>query len=106
MWKIDIVNDVLFIASKEEGFGFPVLKAQLCGVPVLAADAGALPEVAGEGALLVDPDDPVQLVAMLERTLFDTALRKDLVEKGKRNAARYSWDDTARQLRQIYELLI
>ena len=97
---------MLFIASKEEGFGFPVLKAQLCGVPVLAADAGALPEVAGEGALLVDPDDPVQLVAMLEKTLFDTSLRKDLMEKGRRNAARYSWDDTARQVRQIYELLV
>ncbi len=96
---------LLFIASKEEGFGLPVLKAQLCRVPVLAADAGGLPEVCGDGALLVDPDDPDEMTAMLGQALFDEGLRQYLAEKGHRNALGYSWEDTARQVRQIYELL-
>lgn len=96
---------VHFIVSKEEGFGLPVLKAQTVNVPVLAADSGALPEVCGEGALLVDPDDLDQITEALASVLFDLDLREDLIEKGRANAARYSWDDTAKHMRQIYELL-
>lgn len=98
-------SSLLFIASKEEGFGLPVLRAQLARVPVLAADAGALPEICGEGALLVDPDNPREMVEMLAEGLFDTNLRNYLIKKGEINASHYSWDDTAQQLRQIYELL-
>jgi glycosyltransferase involved in cell wall biosynthesis len=96
---------LLFMASKEEGFGLPVLRAQLAQVPVLAADAGALPEICGEGALLVDPDNPREMVEMLAEALFDANLRNYLIKKGEVNASHYSWDDTALQLRQIYELL-
>lgn len=96
---------LLFMASKEEGFGLPVLRAQMARVPVLAADSGALPEICGEGALLVDPDDPQQMAEMLTAALFDPNLRNYLVKKGEVNASHYSWDDTAQQLRQIYELL-
>ena len=96
---------LLFIASKEEGFGFPVLKAQLSHVPVVAADAGALPEVCGEGGLLVDPDDVEQMVEMLDQALFDPELREYLKDKGEQNATRYSWNDTAKRVKEIYELL-
>lgn len=96
---------VLFIVSKEEGFGLPALKAQMVGVPVLAADAGALPEVCGPGAVLVDPDDLDQIAEALDRVLFDVNLRRNLAELGRRNATRFSWNDTARQVKQIYELL-
>jgi glycosyltransferase involved in cell wall biosynthesis len=96
---------LLFIASKEEGFGFPALKAQLSGVPVVAADAGALPEVCGEAALLVDPDDPDQMAEMLTQALFNEELRAYLIEKGRKNAARFSWDSTAKGVLQVYELL-
>lgn len=96
---------LLFMATKKEGFGLGILKAQLSEVPVLAADSGALPEVVGEGGLLVDPDNSEEMVRMLEQALFDTELRKYLISKGLRNTERYSWHDTARQVRQIYELL-
>lgn len=93
------------ILSKNEGFGFPALRAQLCGTPVVAADAGALPEVCGDGALLVDPDNPDETAEMLDRALFDDDLRDYLRAKGLENAGRFSWAETARNIRQIYELL-
>jgi glycosyltransferase involved in cell wall biosynthesis len=93
------------ILSREEGFGAPVLKAQMLGVPVMAADAGALPEICGKGAMLVDPDNQDEIVAGLYRLLFDERLRSELSGAGRKNAQRYSWDDTARQVKQIYELL-
>ncbi len=96
---------VFLILSREEGFGAPVLKAQMLGVPVMAADAGALPEVCGRGAMLVDPDDMDEIIAGLQRLLFDEPLRAELSELGLKNAQRFSWDDTARQVKQIYELL-
>lgn len=96
---------LFMILSREEGFGAPVLKAQILGVPVMAADAGALPEICGKGAMLVQPDDQEGIVAGLGRLLLDTRLREELIETGRRNARRFSWDDTARQVKQIYELL-
>jgi glycosyltransferase involved in cell wall biosynthesis len=96
---------VLFIASTEEGFGFPLLKAQLAGVPVVAADSGALPEICGEGGLLVDPEDIDEMTTMLDQAVFDETLRSYLTERGRENARRYSWDSTGRQVKQIYELL-
>lgn len=96
---------LFLILSKEEGFGAPVLKAQLLGVPVMAADAGALPEVCGRGAILVQPDDLEDIIGGLRRALLDEHLRVELIENGRKNAQRFSWDETARQVRQIYELL-
>lgn len=97
---------LLINLSRSEGFGFPILEAQMCDLPVLIADAGALPEVAGEnGAVLVDPDNLEQVVAMLERLLTDDTLRAYLIENGRDNAVRYDWNRTASQLVEIYDLL-
>lgn len=96
---------LFLILSREEGFGAPVLKAQLLGVPVMAADAGALPEVCGKGAILVQPDDAADIIAGLRRALLDPSLRAELIEQGRKNARRFSWDETAKQVKQIYELL-
>lgn len=96
---------LMFFASKSEGFGFPAIRAQLSGVPVIVADAGALPEICGQAGLLVDPDDVDDMIAMLSRALFDEPLRQYLISEGKENAARFSWDETARRVKEIYELL-
>ena len=95
----------LFQISRGEGFCFPALEAQECGVPVVAADAGAVPEIAGEAALLVDPDDQEAIVAMVERLLGDEDLRNYLIAKGKANVKRFDWANAAAQSIQIYELL-
>jgi len=96
---------VLFLTSTTEGFCFPAIRAQLCGVPVVAADAGALPEICGEGSLLVDPENLEEVVTILGRALFNQDLRAYLIEKGLKNAQRFSWPGTAREVKQIYELL-
>ncbi|MBU1880302.1 MAG: glycosyltransferase family 4 protein, partial [Chloroflexi bacterium] len=81
--------------SLYEGFGMPVVEAMACGVPVVCANVGALPEVAGDAALLVEPTDTAALTEAMRRTLTDAGLRRDLVARGFRQAARFSWDRCA-----------
>jgi glycosyltransferase involved in cell wall biosynthesis len=96
----------LMIFGRAEGFGFPIIEAQLSGVPVIAADSGALPEIAGEhGAVLVDPDNQDDCVSVLERVLTSDNLRAYLIENGRINAGQFTWSRAVGDLLQIYELL-
>jgi glycosyltransferase involved in cell wall biosynthesis len=87
--------------SLYEGFGFPVLEAQACGTPLLTSTTSSLPEVAGEGALLVDPHDVEAIAAGLRRLLDNADLRWQLVAHGYENLTRFSWADAARQVRDV-----
>jgi glycosyltransferase involved in cell wall biosynthesis len=82
--------------SLYEGFGFPVLEAMACGAPVVACDGGAVGEVAGDAALLVEPGG--DMAPAIERVLGDAALRRDLVRRGRERAGRYSWQQSAHRL--------
>lgn len=77
--------------SLDEGFGHPPLEAMRAGVPVVAARAGALPEVLGDAALLVDPESVDDLAAALTTVLGDPAARARLIAAGKARAGRYTW---------------
>lgn len=96
---------LLMLLSRHEGFGFPVLEAQVCGLPVIAAESGALPEIAGEGAVLADPDNLEHLVLMIENVLSDQQLRDYLVKKGRANVQRFDWNKSADHFLQMYRLL-
>jgi len=72
-----------------------VLEAMANGIPVLTSDRSSLPEVAGDAALLVDPMDRAAIGAGLVRLAGDPALRRDLVEAGRRRAAGFTWRATA-----------
>jgi len=76
--------------SRWEGFGLPALEAMACGTPVLSSSRTALPEVAGDAALLVDPDDEDACTESLTRLLTDEALRADLRAKGPARAKHFS----------------
>ena len=93
---------VLAYPSLDEGFGFPMLEAWQCDVPVVAARAGALPEIAGDAALLVDPFDVDALAGALERALDDEAARAALVDHGRSRLATFSWEATAEGIAAIY----
>jgi glycosyltransferase involved in cell wall biosynthesis len=96
---------VLFYPSLYEGFGLPVAQAMACGVAVVTSNAAALPEVAGEGALYVDPLSPAELRGALERLLLSPELRGKLAQAGRQRAGRYRWEEAARQSLEFFESL-
>lgn len=92
---------VLLFPSLYEGFGLPVIEAMACGTPVLTANATALPEVAGDAALLVDPLSVSQIARGIEQLCGDEILRQELRRKGLAQAARFSWEDVAARVKVV-----
>ena len=88
-----------------EGFGMPPLEAMAARVPVVTTRAGAIPEVVGDAALVVDPGDVDALAGAIVRALSDEAERGRLVAAGASRAAMFSWDDTAEALAGVYRAL-
>jgi glycosyltransferase involved in cell wall biosynthesis len=95
--------DVFVYPSLYEGFGLPVLEAMACGVPVITSNVSAMPEVAGEAALLVDPRSPKELATAMERVLTDRDLRSRLRRLGLERSQHFSWEKTARETLRVYE---
>jgi glycosyltransferase involved in cell wall biosynthesis len=89
--------------SWHEGFGLPVLEAMRCGAAVVTSNVSSLPEVAGDGALQVAPDDEDALAAALLRLAGDEALRTDLGHRARARAAAFSWHRCARETLRVYE---
>jgi glycosyltransferase involved in cell wall biosynthesis len=88
--------------SLYEGFGLPVLEAMVRGVPVACSDRSSLPEVAGDAALLFDPEDVAAIAAAMQRLLGDRELAGRLADRGRARAAEFSWDRTATQTVESY----
>jgi glycosyltransferase involved in cell wall biosynthesis len=94
--------EVFVYPSLYEGFGLPPLEAMACGTPVITSTASSLPEVVGDGGLLVDPHDAAGLAQALERLLADDALRADLRGRALARARQFTWEAAARQTLAVY----
>lgn len=94
--------DVCAFPSLYEGFGLPVLEAMARGVPVACSDRASLPEVAGDAALLFDPDDQSGVDAALREILGDEAVRARLIEAGRQRVATFTWTRTAERTVESY----
>jgi glycosyltransferase involved in cell wall biosynthesis len=97
---------VLAYPSLYEGFGFPPLQAMRTGVPVVATGAGSLPEVLGEGALLVSPGHHDDLAQALDACLTDEGVRARLVGAGARRAEAFTWERCADGLETLYRAAV
>lgn len=86
-----------------EGFGLPILEAMACGTPVLTSSVSSLPEVAGDAAVLVPPNDVDAIAEGLGRLLEDDTLRRQLSERGYHRAANFSWERCARETLAVYK---
>jgi len=86
-----------------EGFGIPPIEAMSYGVPVIISDAEALIETSGEAALVFNRKSPDDLATKINQIINDTDLRDDLVQRGYECASRYTWENSARQLKAVYE---
>jgi len=94
---------VFVFPSLYEGFGLPPLEAMASGTPVVTSNVSSLPEVAGDAAVLVDPYDPPAIADGIYRVLTDEQLRKDLRHRGVARAGMFSWEQSVRRVRKIYD---
>jgi glycosyltransferase involved in cell wall biosynthesis len=90
----------LTYVSLSEGFGLPMLEAMHTDTPVLAANATCLPEIAGDAALLVDPLSETAMADGLEKLWADRDFAQKLVERGRVQRERFSWDVAAERVYQ------
>ena len=94
--------ECFILPSFYEGFGFPPLEAMACGCPAIVSNVASLPEVVGDAALLVDPNDTDNLVGALRLILTDGGLRQQLVSRGLERASQFTWEKAARETLGVY----
>src|SRR5579885_297936 len=89
--------------SLYEGFGLPPLEAMACGTPVVTSNVSSLPEVVNDAAMLVNPENVFDIARGVREVLLDEERRGELIHKGRQQAARYSWERTAKEVLEIYK---
>jgi glycosyltransferase involved in cell wall biosynthesis len=96
----------IWFPSRYEGFGMPVLEGMASGGAVVASNATSIPEIAGDAAVLVDPNSVSENVDALDAVAGDAALRERLIAQGKIHAQKFKWDASAARLHELYSSLL
>lgn len=94
--------DCLVFPSIIEGFGLPILEAQKCGCPVITSNVSSMPEIAGKGAVFVDPYSTDSIKNGIELVLNDLSVRKRIIEEGLENSRRFSWTNLVKKYLSLY----
>ena len=95
--------ETFIFPSRHEGFGLPPLEALACGTPVVVSDSGSLPEVIGDAGFAVDPDNARDMAGAIIATVIQENLAAELRQKGKAQAAKFSWETTAAETALVYD---
>lgn len=103
--KIYSAATALIYPSLHEGFGLPIIEAMACGTPVIASNTTSLPEVAGDAALLVNPESVDEIASSILRLLRNKRLREELIHKGLERAKFFTWEEHAEAIVNIYRKL-
>lgn len=96
--------EVFLFPSEYEGFGLPVLEAMACGAPVITTNVSSLPEVGGDAALYVSPENPEELAEAIRNILDSEMMRNEYIKKGFAQCKKFSWDKTAEMMEEIYQI--
>ncbi|MDP3025604.1 MAG: glycosyltransferase family 1 protein [candidate division Zixibacteria bacterium] len=97
---------VFVFPSLWEGFGFPPLEAMACGLSVISSKAGSLPEILGEAAFLVNPENEGEIAEGIKQVLINESLREQLIKRGLERVRLFSWEKTANDTLKLYKELI
>ena len=97
---------VFVFPSLYEGFGLPPLEAMAHGTPVVASNTSALPEVVGNAAMMVNPENVFEISRALQRVLTDQSLRERMKAAGLEQVQRFSWDTSVRRMLDVYEQVV
>lgn len=98
--------DVFVYPSIYEGFGLPVLEAMTLGTPVITSNTSSLPEVAGDAAILIDPENPIQIAEAILQVISSPQLRQSMITKGKERVKLFSWERTAKETLKAYQTIL
>jgi glycosyltransferase involved in cell wall biosynthesis len=96
------VAKIFVFPSLYEGFGLPPLEAMAHGTPVVTSNVSSLPEVVGNAAVMVNPENVFEIMRALHRVLTDRALREKMKERGYQQVAKFSWDASVRRILEVY----
>ncbi|MBI2011811.1 glycosyltransferase family 4 protein [Candidatus Daviesbacteria bacterium] len=96
----------LIYPSFYEGFGLPILEAFACGIPVITSNISSMPEVAGEAAIYVDPENTEELAKKIKLIVEDDSKRKELINRGFERVKLFSWQKCAQETAKVYSKLM
>ena len=91
------------VPSFYEGFGLPCLEAMACGTPLICSNTSSMPEVVGDAALMVSPNEPEEMAEAMVRLATNEQLAEELVCEGRERAAEFTWQRCAEQTYRVYE---
>lgn len=94
--------EMLVFPSLQEGFGLPIVEAMASGAPVITSNVTSMPEIAGEAAVLTDPNDPAEIAKAMDKILGDDIFKKNLIEAGLIRTKRFCWKNTGEETKEIY----
>lgn len=100
-WSLMENCEIFLWPSFYEGFGLPILEAQILGAPILTSNSSSLPEISGQGAFFADPREPIVMAKTARLILQDEEAKKDLIEKGYENVKRFSWEKCSQEIAKI-----